>query len=485
MTAENADLLHRIDAFDIDGPNPVDLPFAARLAREHGWSRAYAARVIREYKRFVYLAMTAGQPVCPSEDVDAAWHLHLTYTRSYWHRFCNETLGRPLHHDPTRGGSSEADKHVRMYAFTFAAYRQAFGTPPPADVWPDAESRFGDDAKQRVVNTARNWVVSKSVVRRGALGIASAAAVVLFATGCVGGFNPFDLVGASYLTFLIPMLVAAAVVGVVLRPILRRTAEPAGDGSMTLDWESAAVLAGGTPRLMTAAIARLREADALRVSEAGNRLKQSGPRPDGLTKAENIVFNALPLSRTDQPAMRKVARDLGTYASDIEAKLRDDGLLYTPEQAKSICVKSALPYLAVFLGLGVSRLVLGFFARKPIWFLVVTLFIGLIPLIGLLCSRPRVTRRGDRALDALRSAGTPDGSTADVAMLVALGGTAALAGTAYIDLQNWYPRQSNGSSSGCGSGCSSTGSGCSSGGGDGGGSGCGSGCGGCGGGGGD
>ena len=44
-----------------------------------------------------------------SEQVDAAWHLHLTYTRSYWDRFCKETLGQPLHHDPTRGGPAEAD----------------------------------------------------------------------------------------------------------------------------------------------------------------------------------------------------------------------------------------------------------------------------------------------------------------------------------------------------------------------------------------
>jgi len=58
------------------------LPFEARLARENGWCRAYTQRVIVEYKRFVYLAMTAGHVVTPSEEVDHAWHMHLTYTRS-------------------------------------------------------------------------------------------------------------------------------------------------------------------------------------------------------------------------------------------------------------------------------------------------------------------------------------------------------------------------------------------------------------------
>src|SRR5579871_2108820 len=110
MFAERVELLARIQAFDIDGEE-VSLPFAARLARENGWSRSYAERVIEEYKRFVFLAVTGIAPVCPSEDVDAAWHMHLTYTRSYWKQFCGEVLGHPLHHEPTRGGPTEAEKH--------------------------------------------------------------------------------------------------------------------------------------------------------------------------------------------------------------------------------------------------------------------------------------------------------------------------------------------------------------------------------------
>jgi hypothetical protein len=68
----------------------------------------------------------------------------------------------------------------------------------------------------------------------------------------------------------------------------------------------------------------------------------------------------------------------------------------------------------------------------------------------------------------------------EAGMAVALFGTAALAGTALVALQTWYPRQtSEASSGGCaayfGSGCGTSDSG---GGGDGGGSGCGGGCGG-------
>ena len=99
-------LSERLAAFELDDP-AADLPFSARLARENTWSRDYARRVVREYLRFVQLAMEAGHPVTPSEEVDQAWHLHMVYTRSYWERLCGGVLKKPLHHDPTRGGKAE------------------------------------------------------------------------------------------------------------------------------------------------------------------------------------------------------------------------------------------------------------------------------------------------------------------------------------------------------------------------------------------
>src|SRR3954471_2230809 len=188
MTPERADLLGRILAFDIDGGEAA-LPFAARLARENGWSRAYAERVIDEYKRFVFLAVT-GPTVCPSEDVDAAWHLHLTYTKSYWKRFCGEVLDRPLHHEPTKGGPAEGEKHLQMYADTLARYREVFGHSAPADVWPSGAERFGPDTQHRSVNTARNWVIPKVPVKRVAALTTAFAVLALLVPGCDGGLNP-------------------------------------------------------------------------------------------------------------------------------------------------------------------------------------------------------------------------------------------------------------------------------------------------------
>jgi len=88
-------LWQRLQLYQI-GPSDAALPFVQRLARENGWSAAHAARVIEEYRRFCFLAVTAGHPVTPSDAVDQVWHLHLTYSRDYWERFCPDVLGQPL-----------------------------------------------------------------------------------------------------------------------------------------------------------------------------------------------------------------------------------------------------------------------------------------------------------------------------------------------------------------------------------------------------
>ena len=101
--------IETVERFDID-PGTKQLPFSSRLGRENNWSKNFSERVVLEYKRFCILAMRSGHRVTPSEFVDQAWHLHLTYTRSYWQRFCPEALGGPLHHEPTEGGQAEGKK---------------------------------------------------------------------------------------------------------------------------------------------------------------------------------------------------------------------------------------------------------------------------------------------------------------------------------------------------------------------------------------
>ena len=160
MQATRTALWHRIAAHTI-GPADASLTFAARLARENRWSLAHAERVIGEYKRFCYLAMTAGHEVTPPVAVDQAWHLHLTYSRDYWQTFCPQVLGGDLHHGPTKGGAAERGRFYLQYAATLAAYEAAFGAAPPADIWPAPERRFAESPKARWVDEARFWLLPK------------------------------------------------------------------------------------------------------------------------------------------------------------------------------------------------------------------------------------------------------------------------------------------------------------------------------------
>jgi len=156
------------------------LSFSARLARENGWSAATAERVIEEYRRFVFLAATGDAPATPSDAVDQAWHLHLTYTRDYWQRFCPDVLGRALHHGPTAGGTDEHRRFYRQYADTLARYEAAFGAPPPSDIWPSAARRLNDDPRARRVHPREAVIVPRRTAALLALGFAAMTALALY-----------------------------------------------------------------------------------------------------------------------------------------------------------------------------------------------------------------------------------------------------------------------------------------------------------------
>lgn len=147
-------------AAHVIGPADAEQSFAQRLAKENGWDAGRAERVIEEYRRFCFLAVTAGHPVTPSEAVDQVWHLHLAYTRDYWQEFCPNVLGRELHHGPTQGGAAERDKHYEHYALTLKSYEEQLG-PAPEDIWPASYKRFYLDPRARRVNPRDHVIIPR------------------------------------------------------------------------------------------------------------------------------------------------------------------------------------------------------------------------------------------------------------------------------------------------------------------------------------
>jgi uncharacterized protein (TIGR04222 family) len=130
-------LWRKIQDFPLDNPNAT-LNFTNKLASQQKWTIAYAKRVIREYRRFIFLCCISPKGASPSYAVDQAWHLHLTYTKSYWIDFCKNTLRKDIHHNPSSGGEAEDHKHENWYAETLNLYESTFGNKPPADIWPQA-----------------------------------------------------------------------------------------------------------------------------------------------------------------------------------------------------------------------------------------------------------------------------------------------------------------------------------------------------------
>lgn len=174
MIDERRPLLEALEAMRIE-PEGARLRFADRLARENGWSRAFAARVMTEYRRFLFLAATAPHAVTPSDAVDQAWHLHLAYSRHYWGELCDRILGKPLHHGPTAGGGGEDQRYRQQYAATLEAYRAAFGSAPPIDIWPSVSERFRAARFERV-DRSRHWMIPRRP--------AQAALLVPLVAGC-------------------------------------------------------------------------------------------------------------------------------------------------------------------------------------------------------------------------------------------------------------------------------------------------------------
>ena len=160
------------------GPADAVFSFATRLAHENGWSREHAERVVAEYKKFCFLAVTAGHPVTPSDAVDQAWHLHLTYTRDYWERFCPQVLGRPLHHCPTAGGLAEQHRFFEQYAQTLRSYERVFGSPP-VDIWPGAVQRLLHDPEARRVHPRDFMLIPKSTARAVLIALIAVAGSIL------------------------------------------------------------------------------------------------------------------------------------------------------------------------------------------------------------------------------------------------------------------------------------------------------------------
>jgi uncharacterized protein (TIGR04222 family) len=485
-------LYQRLQAFCFDRPDSF-LSFSQRLMRENHWSREFTDRAIEEYRRFAFLAVVAGHPVTPSDQVDQVWHLHLTYTRSYWEEFCPQVLQMPFHHEPTRGGAAESQKFEDWYSKTLESYQQWFGELPPEDIWPPAAIRFGPGSKFVRVNAAQNWVLPKPNLK---LPVRSPQLVlflplILILTGCeaiVGFANPLDLKGQEFLALyggLMAIIIPAAY-WLQSRLWLPDDSSPLPN----LDTYEVAYLVMGKSHVVDTAIAALTQQGYVKPEPDGQTLVLEKPVEPSRHWVEQSVATAI---ETDN--WISAVRGADTLKLDaIHDQLIQLKLMMSPTQSFKARAYPTLLVVAL-LGLGVAKIVVGVSRDKPVGFLIMLCFILVLVAMqlfdGTSFRRPwgNRTRFGDRALTAMRDRQQRPTSVDDnpqLPMLIALFGVQILAGSSLTDLRTLLMptpssayTDSGGGDTGIGSSCSG---GSSCGGGGGGCGGGGGGCGGCGGG---
>lgn len=461
MSPEHASLWQRIEAFAFDEPG-AEAPFSARLAREQGWNEAYTRRVMLEYKRFAFLAVAAGHLVTPSKAVDEAWHLHLIYTRNYWEKFCGQALGRPLHHEPSRGGTEDEAKFAGCYARTRESYARFFGTEPPADIWP---APGGGVAPAREKWNWRKWLPF-AVVSVGVAGCSGAA---------MGPLGPFDLRGPDFLVFYFWFATGTFAVAFALRWGLR------GPGTSLMRRESlteaspyAVAALGGMKHVLGAALTSLSARYLLRPERRNQVIRAVGTLPEDAPEIEQRIHE---LARPSTGANLAYLQAVTAIAmADDVARLRQAGLLLDETAAARVRL---VPFMVALLApaVGAVKIAIGLSRGRPVEFLMILCLVtGALAFLFL--RRSWRTRAGDEVWAELRSAHAagkqrlPNGALpgTESVMLVALFG-ASVWPAAVTTLHNAMKPESSSSGSdfgGCsGSSCGGGGSSC------GGGSGCG------------
>lgn len=478
MKKEHLNRWQRIAAFKLDDEQAAR-PFSKKLAEEQKWTEDFTQRVIAEYKKFAFLCVTLPNGASPSPKVDEAWHLHLTYTDSYWNQFCPNILGTQLHHHPSKGGSGETQKHEDWYRQTLIGYIETFGHIPPNDIWimplnfdPSVYlSKNSPFLLQNSENTEGGYEHIENTVSTGKTTFWEYIAYALIINLLVALLIPSLLKGV---TFLIPFsLLGMTIVLLIVQHHAKHKVliETQLQGlSNCLSPYIAAWVSGGNERLMTAFLYEATSHCAFQLTT--NTIVFQLKKDDTLYK--NPLYPLLETLEKPEVSLSFIKESVRPYWELIEKQRDEMGFEDKPLTPKIWSL------IGVFYLIGFIRSVEGLFFHKPLLFLLLTILVSIITLavVNRLTSlnfqdwRERFTNHYKMQYDR--------GKEDNTMWQFALGATVFSIGSNWYGFENELRPQeqkNNGGDGGISSGCSGGdgGSGC-------GGSSCGGGCGGCGGG---
>ncbi|WP_199032981.1 TIGR04222 domain-containing membrane protein [Ralstonia sp. ASV6] len=470
--------LHRLSQYSLDAPD-APMPFSRRLAEAEGWSSLFTLTVIEEYKRFAYLAVYAGHPVTPSEAIDAAWHLHLQYSKDYWTVFCAEVLRAPLHHAPGIGAPDEEDTYARHYQQTLDSYRSTFGVEPPPDVWPTPEGmaeQEADDQAWRPSNIASPPHVSTTRRIMPLAWLVIGVALIAITTYAAPDVGVLDYPGPRFLAFYLGVCVMAclSIRGLHQFTYKRRPLGVAqGSAPHTLAPDEAALMTGDASRMAQVATLALLDAGAIRIAypakKGRNRHTYVVANVEQTPERHANTWTWLTRQKQHRSTWPSFRDRLVNEASDMTARLQSQGWMWTSGSMRATTM-AAWAIALLVLGLGVTKVFVGLARDRPVMWLLIEMASFAVAywwltarLVGVGSAGPTAT--ADAALDAYRRRGqqTSDASWSktDLLWMTALGGTSVLTGTAWAGYRSMMggpgmPASSGGSGSDTSSNCSSS-----------------------------
>jgi hypothetical protein len=502
MKKEQVEIWQNIAAFKLDDTDAAR-PFSKKLGEENKWSEELTLRIIAEYKKFLFLCVTLPKGASPSPLVDEAWHLHLTYTENYWDELCGKTLKMPLHHKPSKGGTSENHKHTEWYTETLVAYVQNFGLPPQ-DIWvyphnfnpthflpndspffiQKKENIFGLEKNNIKLNqNAQNTDLSREY-REGVNDLAleiyeegnttnaqiwQYAAFGLTALLIIAVLYPPLLKGV---TFLLPLSLLGFCIVVFISDYCQQTKQDLmlqiENLSDTLSPYLGAWVLGDKGRLITTWL--YEATHSIQFDEATKRihftLKQNADLPN------NPLYNILQTVEKNNVPYQLANDATQSYHTHIKAEVDRKG--FVPQAISS----SLIGFIITFFGIAFTRMMEGHHFGKPITFLIVTTL--LFAVIFVATYFLNTSSFEDWRNDFHQKYASVSRDKGDL-WSFALGTHAVIGTMTWFSYENYIAQKQQNSMSGDGGS-----SGCGSSGGDGGsscgGSSCGGGCGGCGGG---
>ena len=290
--------------------------------------------------------------------------------------------------------------------------------------------------------------------------------------------NPFELRGPEFLFFYAVLAVVLTAISHLLRR-LNEAGQP-GEGHAPLrDPYTIAYLRGGKNEAIRLATVSLIERELLELRNV-NELVTRNPGASsrlGIDPIEREVLEFFKVRRQAPDAFKVNASNWSRALAPRQEELERAGLM--PDAARrSFRNRVAIAGASLLTIVATMKVLIGLERNRPVMFLVVLAIFCLIAYLAIMFSSPR-TRRGDAALADIREIFSglvrATSGSADMVMVGAVFGMAALPLTAMPYLPALYPQAAKGDgsgNSGCGSSCGSS---CGGGGGCGGG-----GCGGCG-----